>query len=44
MESIAMTRLYNEMTGASATHHDIEGWGWIESVELEYAIQFMRDN
>jgi len=42
MEALIMARVYNEMTGASVTHKEIEEWGFMEMAEVEYAIKFAR--
>ncbi len=41
MHSILLARQYNNATGASVTHIDIDQWGFMEAQEIEYAIEFI---
>ncbi len=41
MHSILLARQYNNATGASVTHIDINQWGCMEAQEIEYAIEFI---
>ncbi len=41
MHSILLAKQYNNATGASITHIDIDQWGFLEAQEIEYAIDFI---
>jgi hypothetical protein len=43
MDAVILARIYNNATGASITHKDIEQWGFLETQEIEHAIEFLGD-
>ena len=42
MHSILLAKRYNNATGSSITHVDIDQWGFLEEQEIEYAIEFIE--
>lgn len=41
MDDLSLTRRYNNMTGASLTHRQVGDFGYIESLELELAMEML---
>jgi hypothetical protein len=44
MDDITLARRYNNVTGASVSHKEIGTMGFIESLELELAIEMITGN
>ena len=40
MEAMALAKKYNNITGSTITHKDIDEWGYLEVAEIEHAINF----
>ena len=41
MEAIMFAKIYNNLTGASISHRDVEEMGFIESCEIEHSMKFV---
>ena len=41
MDSMLLAKWYNQTTGSSITHRDVEQWGFVEAAELQYALSFI---
>jgi len=43
MESITIAKVYNNATGATITHKDVDGFGFIEFATIEAALSMINE-
>ena len=43
MEALIVAKIYNSRTSASITHYDVEEWGFVESMQIISALEFMDE-
>ena len=44
MNAILFAKKYNQITGSSVTHQDIEEWGFMEFAKIEMAIDMIQEH
>lgn len=43
MESISIARIYNNATGATITHRDVDNFGFVEFARIESALNMIGE-
>jgi hypothetical protein len=43
MDALLLAKRYNNITGSSVTHRDIEEWGFLEFSAVELAMEIIRE-